>query len=80
MFLRHYLEVLYGAPPVLAADFGEAPDAMYAIADKSKTKLFLGPTEFRHLPALCFKGGWCVDKESLSWSCCCLRRIPALVK
>ena len=47
---RHNLEVLCGAPSVLAAVLGEAPSAMYAIADESKTKPSLGPTEFCHLP------------------------------
>ena len=46
------MEVLCGAPPVLAAVQGEALGAMYAIVEESKTKSFLGPTEFRHLLAL----------------------------
>ena len=56
---RHPLEVLCGALPVLAAVQGEALGAMYVIVDEFKTKLFLEPTEFRHLlaPFLGIKGG-----------------------
>src|SRR4051812_32035778 len=62
---RHPLEVLCGAPSVLAAVQGEALGAMYVIVDESKAKLFLEPTEFRHLLApFRHQGGWCVDKGS----------------
>ncbi|EMS46522.1 hypothetical protein TRIUR3_09224 [Triticum urartu] len=47
---RHFLEALCGAPSVLAAVQGEAPDAMYEIIDESKAKLFLGSTKSRHFP------------------------------